>query len=343
MKDIFSIIILAVSFCFLSLPVHGQIAEESGNAVGTAPAGTSELDLAVEAALDAATPRPNNEVEVSLEPPAGPELESQVYQLKFLYPSDIADKVRQMMGVSPGGVIVDEQARQLEVTAPRETIDKITALIAGLDKERGIVIDVRPVSVDLDDEHSNGVKWEAIVSGHKYFVARDDSRKFSVGTISKEDYAVLMEALETVGQTRDFAAVSASLRNGEGTDIRLKAFGPDVSVTAAPLRSASTGEQEPQDRYSARLLTGVTAVGDTEVDIKITLAEGDPLSVRVPAGHVVVIGGIFTLTKMESTTKFPVLGDLPLVGVIFRGQNKVFHRLENILFLTPRVVPGPEK
>ena len=275
--------------------------------------------------------------------PAEPQLPTETFQLKFVRPESVADKVREAMGTAPGGVIVDEQRRQLEVTAPSSVLEKLKALIAGLDKERDIALEVKAVQIDLNDEHRAGVSWSAIVSNYKNFIASDDNRKFSAGTISQDDLDVLLGALGTVGEIKVFSVRAVTVYNGQDSDLRLKAFDQDVTVTIIPQGSANARPHEMQDRYTARLLLSPTASSDDAVDILITSSDGTNTSIHVKKDSIAVIGGIFTQTKLESTKKFPFLGDLPLFGVVFRDQSKVVHRLENILFLTPRVVTSSSR
>jgi type IV pilus assembly protein PilQ len=44
--------------------------------------------------------------------------------------------------------------------------------------------------------------------------------------------------------------------------------------------------------------------------------------VLVENGGTVVIGGIFELTETDSETKVPVLGDLPVVGNLFKTRSR---------------------
>jgi type IV pilus assembly protein PilQ len=60
--------------------------------------------------------------------------------------------------------------------------------------------------------------------------------------------------------------------------------------------------------------------------------------VLVENGGTVVLGGIYEQTDRTTTTKVPFLGDLPVVGWIFKNESKVNERTELIIFITPRVV-----
>jgi len=63
-------------------------------------------------------------------------------------------------------------------------------------------------------------------------------------------------------------------------------------------------------------------------------------SVLVQNGGTVVIGGIYTQTETDTTTKVPVLGDAPFVGFLFRNNAKSDNKSELLIFISPRIVKG---
>ncbi len=274
---------------------------------------------------------------------AGPPLETQLFKLKYLSPQDIVDAVRDAMGAASGGVMVHQQTSELEITATSEMLEKIKALIAALDHQRNITLEVKAIQVDLNDEHRSGINWAAIVSDYKDFIASDDNRKFSAGTVAQSDFEVLLEALQTVGETKNYPASTMTMANGQESDVRIKAFGKGMAVTMIPVSSPDANPKEHQDRYSARLILSPSASSEDSVDIRIASANGKSTVVHVKKDSLVVVGGIFTRTKLESTKKFPFLGDLPLVGGVFRDQSKQEHLLEDILFLIPHVTTLSDK
>jgi type IV pilus assembly protein PilQ len=60
--------------------------------------------------------------------------------------------------------------------------------------------------------------------------------------------------------------------------------------------------------------------------------------VLVENGGTVVIGGIFELIEIDDTTKVPLLGDLPVVGNLFKNRSKTANKSELLVFITPRVI-----
>ena len=61
-------------------------------------------------------------------------------------------------------------------------------------------------------------------------------------------------------------------------------------------------------------------------------------NVLVQNGGTVVIGGIYTQTQNDQTTKVPLFGDLPYLGFLFRTNSKQDDRNELLIFISPRIM-----
>ncbi len=60
--------------------------------------------------------------------------------------------------------------------------------------------------------------------------------------------------------------------------------------------------------------------------------------VRVQDGGTVVLGGIFEDSDKNDEAKVPTLGDVPVLGWLFRNRQQLRRRSELLVFLTPRVL-----
>ena len=60
--------------------------------------------------------------------------------------------------------------------------------------------------------------------------------------------------------------------------------------------------------------------------------------VLVENGGTVVIGGIFELTETDSETKVPMLGDLPVIGNLFKTRSRLVNKQEMLVFITPKTI-----
>jgi type IV pilus assembly protein PilQ len=61
-------------------------------------------------------------------------------------------------------------------------------------------------------------------------------------------------------------------------------------------------------------------------------------NVMVRNGHTIVIGGLFRDSNAINKTQVPILGNLPLVGPLFRSQADSTQRQEIIILLTPHII-----
>lgn len=87
-----------------------------------------------------------------------------------------------------------------------------------------------------------------------------------------------------------------------------------------------------------------------EPDFNQTSARGDPTILKREAetdllvmdGHTAVIGGIYTRNTGRNLDQIPLLGDIPILGVLFQRRRSNDSRGEMVIFLTPRIVNRAE-
>ena len=55
-------------------------------------------------------------------------------------------------------------------------------------------------------------------------------------------------------------------------------------------------------------------------------------------GETAVLGGVFEQVVRNDTDKVPFLGDLPVLGHLFKKNSKSDVKTEMLIFLTPRIL-----
>ena len=60
--------------------------------------------------------------------------------------------------------------------------------------------------------------------------------------------------------------------------------------------------------------------------------------VRLRDGQTLILSGIITQQDRSTVSKVPILGDIPVLGVLFRSQEDVTQRSEVIVMLTPKII-----
>ncbi|KXI29189.1 type IV pilus secretin PilQ [Paraglaciecola hydrolytica] len=60
--------------------------------------------------------------------------------------------------------------------------------------------------------------------------------------------------------------------------------------------------------------------------------------VLVENGETIVLGGIFQQTTSDDVTKVPLLGDLPILGHLFKNTSVISEKRELLIFVTPKIL-----
>lgn len=95
---------------------------------------------------------------------------------------------------------------------------------------------------------------------------------------------------------------------------------------------------QPQDSSIDPTLTEPIAAGVNAPVIDQTSAD---TVVVTPDAQTVVIGGLMGSGRTSSESKVPFLGDIPLLGNLFKHRTSSDSRNELLIFLTPHIVPMP--
>jgi type II secretory pathway component GspD/PulD (secretin) len=251
-------------------------------------------------------------------------LETGIFALEYATAGDIIGDVKTILTENVGQAQFDEESNSVVVTDTPENIKKIKKLIQGLDRFNvDVLIASRILKIVLNDEYLTGVDWEAIVSEYQKLLFRgekDNAEQLSLGTVSEEDYGILLEALDTVG-------AASTIFEGDMTTEN------ESTKTFSSLGSAHQDE-------GIQLHLTPTVKKDELLEINIKMQEDDQkgVTVQMKNGETIVIGGLFEDVMVASTWKVPLLGNLPLLGFVFRNEGQELRKAETITFLTVKAV-----
>jgi len=87
----------------------------------------------------------------------------------------------------------------------------------------------------------------------------------------------------------------------------------------------------------------VTAAGVSQVPIDTVDTSTLEGTAMARDGLTVVVGGMITDSLSDSTVKVPLLGELPLLGTLFRDRDSERSKQELVLLITPHVLTTPEE
>ncbi|MEO0704521.1 MAG: type II secretory pathway, component HofQ, partial [Cyanobacteria bacterium J06649_5] len=84
--------------------------------------------------------------------------------------------------------------------------------------------------------------------------------------------------------------------------------------------------------------TGSFNVGDAGTAILLSERQLSSGQIRVRDGQTLILSGIIQESDRVTTSKIPILGDIPILGALFRSTNRDNDRRELIVLLTPEVI-----
>ena len=111
-----------------------------------------------------------------------------------------------------------------------------------------------------------------------------------------------------------------------------------TSFKDAVLSLEVTPQITPDDRIIMELNVKQDTVGQVFNGVPSINTNEIQTEVLVDNGQTVVLGGIFQTDKNISTTKTPLLGDLPYVGRLFKRTVERDDKNELLIFITPRII-----
>ena len=80
------------------------------------------------------------------------------------------------------------------------------------------------------------------------------------------------------------------------------------------------------------------SVGDVYQSVPSINTREIDTQVLVENGETVVLGGVYEQSTNDSVSKVPFLGDLPLIGALFRSTTKRDSKEELLVFITPKII-----
>lgn len=116
-----------------------------------------------------------------------------------------------------------------------------------------------------------------------------------------------------------------------------------TSFKKAVLSLEVTPQITPDEHISMDLKVNQDTVGQVYNNIPSIDTREIQTKVLVANGQTVVLGGVHEENRIKSSTKVPVLGDLPMVGQVFRNTNRSDTKRELLIFVTPRIVDSKSK
>lgn len=114
--------------------------------------------------------------------------------------------------------------------------------------------------------------------------------------------------------------------------------GTIIAFKKAVLRLEVLPQITPEGNIILDLDVNKDSPGELLLNVRAINTKRVKTQVLVENGGTVVIGGIFEMEETDSETKVPFLGDVPVVGNLFKTRNNESKKREMLIFITPKVI-----
>jgi type IV pilus assembly protein PilQ len=128
----------------------------------------------------------------------------------------------------------------------------------------------------------------------------------------------------------------------QGTEYPYQVTAPNGGTTLAFRKASLKLEVTPQITPEGNIILDLDINKDSRGEVLLgTVAINTKhikTNVLVENGGTVVIGGIFLLEESDGETKVPFLGDVPLLGNLFKTKTRNSSKRELLVFITPKMI-----
>jgi general secretion pathway protein D len=270
---------------------------------------------------------------------------------------------------------IDEGTNTLIAVGEPRLLSQIEALLRGLDvRQPQVMLEVLMVTLTDNQSRDLGVELEKLRINDDLFIrlsslfglgtrntdgdrTAGDASGFTGVVLSPGDFSVVIRALETLNKGRSVSMPKLLVGNNQQASLDSVVQQPFASVNATNTISTTS--------------FGGTQDAGTVVTIRPQIAEGDYLVLEysvslssflgaassptlppakqqnrvqsvatIPDGSTVVVGGIDLETESKTTSQVPFVGDIPLLGEVFKNRNRTNNRSRFFVFIRANVFRG---
>lgn len=318
---------------------------------------------------------------------------------KFDFWAQISSEVAAIMNngkerfVAPAPV-VNSNAGLLSVTGTKGQLERVANYVQKLNKslKKQVMIDVRIVSVDLNNQYKHGIDWSQFSLGFNSFLGGNPNTpsQFAFGRWKNGAWDVttpstsaikggfilqgaininldgVINFLDTTGQSRIVSSPKILTMNNQQA---LISVGDNINyqITNTYENTETKNTNTDIEQYTTFIGILLNLLPEVSDDGKIMLRINPSLSsfkytednersivprsvapdtlqkklssvVHVNSGDTIVLGGLISQESGTNINKVPGLGDIPILGYLFKSEGKYVRNSELVFIITPTII-----
>jgi len=269
-------------------------------------------------------------------------------------------------------IAAEENTNAIIINAPQDIVSRVSSVIRKLDTRPRQVL-VEAVIVKMDEALLNqlGVVWGTVDDqgnptgslngspGANTFALKVNH---GIGFIQNGNLEALVHALAQDSATNILARPSitvlnntpATIADGKNIGIINRQYATNIAASAdssVPFNTIQRKDVTLSLSVTPQISTANTLrlkikQQDNTLDANGSQSSDNPTfdtskittSVLVKSGNILVLGGLINNDQIRSTSKIPILGDIPLLGNLFRYKNRSVEKKYLMAFIRPVIL-----
>ncbi|MFH1776375.1 MAG: secretin N-terminal domain-containing protein [Candidatus Omnitrophota bacterium] len=292
-------------------------------------------------------------------------ISTKIFELNYADAKELHAKLLEVVTKQEGEVFIDVRTNSIIISAIPPVIERAEVLIKSWDKrEAQVLIEAKILEISVDESESYGVSWQYQSPGDHGLDIKGTlpfslaaGGVFKIGTLTADEYNMSLQMLKATTDINLLSAPRITVMNNKEANILVGSSEPylvtyvdkETQVQSQDTKFQDVGiklkvtPQISEDDYitmnihpevsSARRVAEVNnslAVDTTQADTTVVVKDGDTI----------VMGGLIKDKKEQVVTKIPILGDIPILGFLFRSTQDTISKRELIVFITPHILRG---
>lgn len=291
---------------------------------------------------------------------------TKVFKLQYANPSEIQATIKELLSAD-GKIQLDERTGSLIVTDAVSFLKKAEAVIKKLDvRIPQVMIEAKLYEINVNAARNLGVRWTAESEANEPYI-KGDSRplpivgagQLLVGMIqSGFRINAILDALESKNEATLLSAPKITVENNKQAKISTvrKTYYETTTIQEQPNSAPIVSKTYNEIDLPIELIVLPKITDSDQINMNVNIMVSKILSATTGTGppdtssqsantmvtgknnETIVIGGLISERLVNQEEKIPVLGDIPILGMLFRGTKQSKDSVELVVFLTPSII-----
>jgi len=305
-------------------------------------------------------------------------VETRIFSLNYSTADKLSPKLQEVITKGVGLIKIDERSNKIAITDYPDRLNEIAKVIEAFDeKPLQVLIDAQIIEVKPSDQFQMGVNWEYFIKEKFDFKTNlpvTTQNILSIGAaaaggagavLAAGQYKGIIDILRTVGEVNVLSSPRIMAVNNQEAKIHIGRRDAYITSTTSQGGSGNTVTSQSVNFVDVGIQLRVTPTiskdgfvtmkikpevsdaipklvksQDQDTEIPIVSTSETETTVMVKDGVTIIIGGLAQDKKNKTVKKIPILGDIPLLGVIFRSTDEKTEKDELVILLTPHIMSG---